>query len=111
MDQPPRWDEATEVGRSRLRFRPGGMPPVYGDTAAVLIVDDEPAVASLLMHILEREGYRCTVADGAAEARARLSQRSFSLALIDVMMPGESGLELAAELLDTHSDLAVVMVT
>lgn len=94
-----------------LRFRPGEMPPLFGDTAATLIVDDDPAVANLLKEILEPEGYRCTVVGNGAEARAELSQRPFSNALVDVMMPGESGLELVAELLAKHSDMAVVMVT
>lgn len=87
------------------------MPPLFGDTAATLIVDDDPVVQTLLTELLEPEGYRCTIASNSAEARARVEEREFALALVDVMMPGESGLELAAELLAKRSDLAVVMVT
>ncbi|MBA3652606.1 MAG: response regulator [Actinobacteria bacterium] len=94
-----------------LIFRPGGMPPLFGDTAATLIVDDDPAIAVLLCHILEPEGYHCTIAENAAQARARVEESDYALALVDVMMPGESGLELAAELVRSHPDLAVVMVT
>ena len=94
-----------------FRFRPGEMPPLFGDTAATLIVDDDPVVASVLKEILAPEGYRCTIALNAAEARAALEEHEFALALIDVMMPGESGLELAADLMGKHHDLAVVMVT
>ncbi|HVT78677.1 MAG TPA: response regulator [Acidimicrobiales bacterium] len=87
------------------------MPALFGDTAATLIVDDDPVVATVLESILSPEGYRCEVATDAAQARALLEQREFALALVDVMMPGQSGLELAADLVAKHRDLAVVMVT
>jgi two-component system phosphate regulon response regulator OmpR len=92
-------------------FRPGDMPPLFGDTAATLIVDDDAASARLMRDILELEGYRCTIAADAASARRALDDREYALALVDVMMPGESGLELAASLLREHPNLAVVMVT
>lgn len=94
-----------------LRFRPGEMPPLFGDTAATLIVDDDKVVAEVLRALLEPEGYRCTLARNGAEARARIEERPFATALVDVMMPGQSGLELVAELLAKHRDLAVVMIT
>jgi putative two-component system response regulator len=94
-----------------LVFRPGEMPPLFGDTAAVLIVDDDPAVARLLRDILEPEGYDCTITADAAQARKVVADRTFALALVDVLLGGETGLELAADLLRQHPDLAVVMVT
>ncbi len=94
-----------------LRFRPGEMPVLFGDTAATLIVDDDPVVAEVLRSLLEPEGYRCTLAHNGAQARARMDEHPFATALVDVMMPGESGLELVAELIGKHNDLAVVMVT
>jgi putative two-component system response regulator len=87
------------------------MPPLFGDTTATLIVDDDSTVAELVTRILETEGYVCTVAANAAEARTLIEQHEFALALVDVMMPGESGLELAADLLRGHPNIAVVMVT
>ena len=99
------------AGRDTRPFRPGHMPVLFGDTTAALIVDDDAQLAEVLGRLLSREGYRCTLAANAAEARARLTEQSFSLALVDVMMPRESGLELAADMLADHPDLAVVMVT
>jgi putative two-component system response regulator len=93
------------------RFQPGEMPSLFGDTAAALIVDDDQQAARALSWLLADEGYRCTLAANATEARARLSEGPFALALVDVMMPGESGLELAARMLADFPDLAVVMVT
>jgi DNA-binding NtrC family response regulator len=97
--------------RDRRLFRPGDMPPLFGDTAATLIVDDNEQLAEVVRRLLTREGYDCTVAASAADARARLAERVFAIALVDVMMPGESGLELVADMLAHHPDLAVVMVT
>lgn len=101
-----------DFGRHReLRFRPGGMPPLFRDTAAALIVDDDPVLAAVLETLLVPEGYHCTLVSSGAQARALLAERDFALALVDVMMPGESGLELVADLLGKYRDLAVVMVT
>jgi DNA-binding NtrC family response regulator len=87
------------------------MPPLFGDTAATLIVDDDVRMGDVLRRLLTREGYECTVARDASEARARLAEREFALALVDVMMPEETGLELVADMLASHHRLAVVMVT
>lgn len=104
--------DASDTRRhGELRFRPGLMPPMFGDTAATLIVDDDPVVASVLESILSPEGYRCQLAGGPREARQLLEGQEFALALVDVMMPGESGLELAADLAGKCPDMAVVMVT
>jgi two-component system phosphate regulon response regulator OmpR len=94
-----------------FRFRLGNMPPIFGDTTALLIVDDDPTVGTLLDAILSPEGYRCTIVSNAAQARAAIEEKHFAVALVDVMMPGETGLELVADLLGKHHDLAVVMVT
>lgn len=101
-------------GRERridLPFRPGEMPPLFGDTSSLLIVDDDPHVAVLLQAMLEPEGYDCTLAHSPEDAMARLGERDFAVALVDVLMPGGSGLELVDRALDLYPFLAVVMVT
>jgi FixJ family two-component response regulator len=104
-------DHRQATRRERRPFRPGEMPKLFGDTAATLIVDDDVQLADVLRRLLAREGYECTIARDAAEARARLAEREFALALVDVMMPDETGLELVADMLANHRNLAVVMVT
>ncbi|HUR77355.1 MAG TPA: response regulator [Acidimicrobiales bacterium] len=94
-----------------FRFRPGEMPVMFGDTAAALIVDDDPVLASVLGSLLTPEGYHCEFAANGAEARAAFATKPYALALVDVMMPGESGLELVADLLAKRNDLAVIVVT
>lgn len=92
-------------------FRPGAMPPLFGDTASVLVVDDDPMVVDLLTEMLGAEGYRCERAGNADEAMERLTEHDFALALVDVLMPGESGLELVDRALDLYPFLGVLMVT
>jgi DNA-binding NtrC family response regulator len=87
------------------------MPPLFGDTSSVLIVDDDPHVATLLEAMLQPEGYDCTLAHNADDAMERLSERDYAIALVDVLMPGATGLELVDRALDLYPFLAVVMVT
>jgi two-component system, cell cycle sensor histidine kinase and response regulator CckA len=94
-----------------LRFCPGDMPPLSGEGASVLIVDDDAKLTGVLERLLRSEGYECTLAANGVEARARLSERDFAVAFVDINIPGESGLELVDDLLGKDPDLAVVMVT
>ncbi len=87
------------------------MPPLFGDTSSVLIVDDDATTITLLESILETEGYECTRAHSASEARDRMGEHEFAVALVDIVMPGDSGLELVDQALDRYPFLAVVMVT
>ena len=60
----------------------------------LLIVDDDDRIRELLKEYLAREGYRVTGAAHAAAARRLMELIEFDLVVLDVMMPGESGLEL-----------------
>lgn len=62
--------------------------------AHLLVVDDDEKLRALLQRYLSTNGYRVTAASGAAEARALLKGMAFDLLILDVMMPGESGLDL-----------------
>src|SRR5262249_57657740 len=59
---------------------------------------------------LAREGYRVTTAGNAAEARAKLDGLSFDLLVLDVMMPGESGFDLAKSI-RASSAVPILMLT
>jgi two-component system, OmpR family, phosphate regulon response regulator OmpR len=76
----------------------------------LLVVDDDRRIRDLLLRFLKGEGYRVTTAESAAEARAKLSGLSFDLLVLDVMMPGESGFELA-EAIRTSSPVPILMLT
>jgi two-component system phosphate regulon response regulator OmpR len=64
----------------------------------LLIVDDDARLRELLRRYLSENGFRVTTAADGAEARARLASFAFDLVVLDVMMPGESGLELTRDL-------------
>jgi two-component system, OmpR family, phosphate regulon response regulator OmpR len=76
----------------------------------LLVVDDDRRIRDLLSRYLQREGYRVTTAHNAADARAKLDGLAFDLLILDVMMPGETGFELAAALRQT-SQVPILMLT
>jgi len=80
------------------------------DAAHILIVDDDHRIRSLLGRYLLEHGYRTTTAKDVADARSTMRGLEFDLVVLDIMMPGESGLDLAKEL-KTKSDLPILMLT
>jgi len=60
----------------------------------LLVVDDDARLRELLRRYLSDSGFRVTLAADAGEARANLASFAFDLLVLDVMMPGESGIEL-----------------
>lgn len=79
--------------------------------ANILIVDDEAQIRDVLQRILVTNGYNCTLAANASEARNLLNEKDFDLALCDVTMPGESGVELAKYIVSKYENTVVIMVT
>ena len=68
------------------------------DAPHILLVDDDARLAALAGRYLAEQGFRVTRAASAAEAREKLRAMEFDLMVLDVMMPGESGLDLAGSL-------------
>jgi two-component system phosphate regulon response regulator OmpR len=64
----------------------------------LLVVDDDARLRELLRRYLSESGFRVTAAADASEARSNLASFAFDLVVLDVMMPGESGLELTRSL-------------
>lgn len=64
----------------------------------ILVIDDDERLRVLLRRFLEESGFRVTDVGSAAAARKILDGLLFDLLIIDVMMPGETGLEFLAEL-------------
>ena len=78
-------------------------PEALHDNAPhILLVDDDQKIRDLLARYLTENGFRVTPAADAANARAALRGLSFDIILLDVMMPGESGLDLARDLKKTR---------
>jgi putative two-component system response regulator len=77
----------------------------------VLIVDDEESNRVAYARSLSSNGYTCTEAEDAPAARAHLDERAYRVVLLDINMPGESGLELLTHIRTAWPTVAVVMVT
>ena len=84
--------------------------PVADDAAHLLLVDDDTRIRSLMSRYLGERGYRVTTAADAAEARRCLTALEFDLLILDVMMPGENGFDLAASLRN-DSQVPILMLT
>ena len=79
----------------------------------LLIVDDDPANRDMLSRRLGKSGYTFELAENGEQACARLDSSKFDLVLLDVNMPGLSGLEVLARIRKTRSmlELPVLLVT
>jgi two-component system phosphate regulon response regulator OmpR len=86
------------------------LAPLADDAPHLLVVDDDRRIRDLLSRFLHGEGYRVTTADTAAEARAKLDGLRFDLLILDVMMPGETGFDLAKSI-RTSSAVPILMLT
>jgi len=64
----------------------------------VLVVEDEPDIRALIVHHLERDGFRCRTAGSGSEALAAVRTAAPDLVLLDVMLPGMDGLEVCRRL-------------
>ncbi len=86
---------------------------VSDDAPHLLVVDDDRRIRSLLSRYLVNEGYRVTTAETAGDARAKLRGLSFDLLILDVMMPGETGFDLATDLRSNPevSGVPIIMLT
>jgi len=76
----------------------------------LLVVDDDARLRELLRRYLSDRGFRVTAAADADEARSNLATFAFDLVVLDVMMPGESGLELTRAL-RTEGRVPVLLLT
>jgi two-component system phosphate regulon response regulator OmpR len=81
------------------------------DEAHILVVDDDSRLRSLLHRFLTERGFRVTTAENAAGARETLRFLQPDLLVLDVMMPGESGLDLTETLRAEHSGVPVLLLT
>jgi len=83
------------------------------EASSILLVDDEELNSEGLARRLRRHGYEVIVARSGRAALALLGDRQFDVILLDIMMPGMSGLEVLKFLrrIDSLIDLPIIMVT
>ena len=81
------------------------------DLPHILVVDDDRRIRSLLQSYLAENGFRISVAASAQEAREQMRIMAFDLVVLDIMMPGETGLSLARSLRENGNAVPVLMLS
>jgi len=76
----------------------------------ILVVDDEASVRESIGYALEQEGFQVTLAADGEDAEGRLSQAGFDLLILDIMMPGKSGLDICREV-RASSAVPIILLT
>lgn len=76
---------------------------------SILIVEDDTSINELLKEALEKGNYRCTQAFSGTEARMLLQMNSYSVVLLDLMLPGISGEEVLKEIRKKGSTPVIVL--
>ncbi len=87
------------------------MPVPTTSQEIVLIVDDDAAIRHLLHAKLSREGHVCFAVAGSSEAMDAVQSRRVALALLDINLPGKSGLQILPEIKTESPDTTVMMIT
>ena len=85
-------------------------PNIPDDAPHLLVVDDDRRIRELLNRYLMDQGFRVTTAADAGEARRRLEGVDFDLLIVDVMMPGETGISLTQGLRKIKT-VPIIMLT
>lgn len=77
----------------------------------ILVADDEPSIVETLRRFLEKKNYQVVTASDGIEALEKVKHEKPDVVLLDIEMPGKSGLEVLKELKKHHPDIGVIMVT
>lgn len=87
------------------------LPTMDDNAPHVLLVDDDTRIRTLLTKFLTKNGFRVTGANDAAMARRHMQGLDFDVMVLDVMMPGETGLSFARSLRSNRQDVPIIMLT
>ena len=81
------------------------------EASKILLVEDDPHLAKGLQFNLEREGYEVFLVDNGSSALDQLREKDFDLILLDLMLPGLGGLEVARTIRETNIRFPILMLT
>ena len=84
---------------------------ILADLPHLLVVDDDTRLRALLARYLGGKGHIVTTAASAAEARACMRSLAFDLLVLDIMMPGQNGLDFAQALRTEGCVMPILMLT
>jgi len=77
----------------------------------ILVVDDDPEITAMLARSLGRQGFEIDATSSAEEALARSASASYAAAILDLVMPGRDGADLAAALREKIPGLPIALLT
>ncbi len=77
----------------------------------ILLVDDDVRLSRLLQRFLQEQDFQCRVAHAAPQMDLILEREHVDLVVLDLMLPGESGLDICRRLRSSHPDLGILMLT
>jgi two-component system phosphate regulon response regulator OmpR len=80
------------------------------DKKHILIVDDDDRIRELIKEYLQNNNFYTTTAKNSEDAKNKIKLIKFDLIILDIMMPGQSGLELSKEIKET-SDQPIILLT
>ena len=106
------WTSRPESGRSAQAWpAPEAKAKPAGSGARILVVDDMADVRELLSDFLEEEGYTVEAFGNATDALLRLDEFRPRVILLDILLPGLSGLSALEQIRATNPDVGIIMVT
>jgi DNA-binding NtrC family response regulator len=100
--------ETTELAAETLHLKRTAR--IVG-SARILIIDDETAIRESLDTLLTLEGFAVSTAEDGPAGLELLSRNEYDLLLLDLALPGESGIDLLPRIVDMQPNLPVIMIT
>jgi DNA-binding NtrC family response regulator len=104
-------ETAIPVNSEAVEERPAGPAARVVGPARILIIDDESAIRESLEALLSMEGFHVTMAADGPSGLEQLATNEFDLLLLDLALPGESGIDLLPRILEMQPSLPVIMIT
>lgn len=104
---------ATQKGGFEMVELAGARPvpePIVADHGHLLVVDDDPQIRLLVSRLLQRGGYRVSLAPDGRVMNEIMAKVEIDLVLLDVMLPGRNGLDLCRDV-RSRSNIPIIMLT
>lgn len=78
---------------------------------AILVVEDDSSVSELIKTVLEEQGFLVRIAPSAEKAKELISSETLTLAMIDIILPGQGGMDLILDLHSIRPELGIIITS